>query len=65
MARSILEFVGLPWDDRCLRFHENNRTVRTSSVDQVRRPVYGTSVGRWKHYEPHLGELIKGLEGLL
>jgi hypothetical protein len=65
MAKSILGFVGLPWDEKCLRFHENNRTVRTSSVDQVRRPIYGTSVGRWKHYEGHLGELMAGLKGLI
>jgi hypothetical protein len=60
-TRKLVEFVGLPWDDRCLRFHENRRVVRTASNDQVRRPVYNSSVGRWRHYERHLGELIDGL----
>ena len=42
-ARRILEFAGLPWDDRCLRFHENRRVVHTASIDQVRRPIYRSS----------------------
>ncbi len=47
----------MPWDDRCLGFHDNRRIVRTASVAQVRKPIYRTSVARWKHYEKHLGEL--------
>lgn len=64
-ARSLVEFVGLPWDDRCLRFHENTRIVHTASIDQVRRPIYRTSVQRWRNYESHLGELIEGLREYL
>ncbi len=60
-ARRIIEFIGLPWDDRCLRFHENARSVSTASVDQVRRPIYTTSVARWKRYEAHLGPLKEAL----
>ena len=60
-TRRLLEFLNLPWDDRCLRYYENNRQVRTASLDQVRRPIYTTSIGRWKHYEKHLGELITAL----
>ena len=60
-ARRIIEFVGLPWDDRCLRFYETDRAVTTASVDQVRRPIYSTSVARWKRYEQHLGPLIDAL----
>ena len=62
-TRRMLEFLELPWDDRCLRFHENPRPVATASKYQVRQPVYLSSVGRWKHYERHLGELMNALDG--
>lgn len=60
-ARRIIQFVDLPWDDACLRFHENARLVFTPSIDQVRRPVYASSVGRWKNYEKHLAPLREAL----
>jgi tetratricopeptide (TPR) repeat protein len=60
--RRIIEFCGLPWDDRCLRAHEAERTVMTISYDQVRRPVFDTSIGRWKPYEKFLGPLRESLE---
>jgi hypothetical protein len=41
-----------------MSFHENPRVVNTASRDQVRKPFYATSVGRWKHYEKHLGPLL-------
>jgi Flp pilus assembly protein TadD len=62
-TRRMLEFLDLPWDDRCLRFHENPRRVGTASNEQVRRPLYASSIGRWKHYEHHLGDLIAALGG--
>lgn len=61
VARRIVDFIGLPWDDRCLKFHENARVAMTKSIDQVRKPMYRTSVARWKHYEKHLGPLKKAL----
>ena len=61
-SRQLVEFCGLPWDDSCLRFHESGRAVRTASYDQVRRPMYKTSAGRWQRYERHLGPLLKALE---
>jgi tetratricopeptide (TPR) repeat protein len=57
-VRRLLEFCGLPWQDACLRFYESERPVRTPSAEQVRQPIYDRSVGHWKHYERHLGELI-------
>jgi tetratricopeptide (TPR) repeat protein len=60
-ARRILDYCGLPWDDRCLSFHEAERPVETASLAQVRRPVYGASVGRWRAYAKHLGPLMKAL----
>ncbi|VAX42875.1 FIG00446558: hypothetical protein, partial [hydrothermal vent metagenome] len=60
-ARRILGFVGLPWNDACLRFYESTRTVTTASVDQVRQPIYTSSVERWRQYEHHLAPLIDAL----
>jgi hypothetical protein len=61
VSRSIIEFCGLEWDDRCLRFHENRRVVTTASYDQVRTPIYTRSVGRWRPYRDHLAPLIEAL----
>jgi len=60
-ARRIVEFCDLPWDDRYLRFYENRNAVRTSSGWQVRQPIYSGAVGRWRHYERHLGPLFQAL----
>lgn len=60
-CRSLIEFCGLEWDERCLSFHTAKRTVGTLSYDQVRRPLYTTSVARWKRYEKHLGPLLTAL----
>lgn len=57
-VRRILDHCGLPWDDRCLRFHKTRRDVRTASSEQVRQPIYRSSIGLWRHYEPCLGKLI-------
>jgi tetratricopeptide (TPR) repeat protein len=62
-ARRLVEAVGLPWDERCLRFHEADRAVLTPSRWQVRSPIYGAAVGRWKRYEKHLGPLLRELAG--
>ena len=59
--RQLLEKCGIEWDPACLKFHENKRTVMTPSYDQVRRPIYTSSVAKWKKYEHHLGELIDAL----
>jgi Flp pilus assembly protein TadD len=62
-VRRLLEHCGLGWDERCLRFHESDRAVRTHSYGQVRRPIYRSSVGRWKPYEQHLRPLVEALGG--
>ena len=61
VSRALVAFCDLPWDDRCLRFHETRRTVTTPSYDQVRRPVYDSSIARWRNYEPWLGPLREAL----
>ena len=60
-SRALVEFVGMPWSDRVLRFHELKRHMRTASAGQVHRPLFTSSIGRWKHYERHLGPLISAL----
>lgn len=62
MSRSLIEFCGLPWSERCLKSHENERPVQSASSWQVRQPIYRTSKERWKRYEKYLGPLIKALE---
>ncbi len=57
-ARKLLEWCGLPWDDKVLRFYETNRPVQTASVAQVRQPIYSTSVGKWKKWEPYIQPLL-------
>lgn len=57
-TREIVEACGLPWDELCLRPHENIGAVNTPSRWQVRQPVYNRSVGRWQRYEPWLGVLL-------
>jgi tetratricopeptide (TPR) repeat protein len=61
-VREMLEFIGLPWDANCMRFFEQAGTVKTFSQDQVRKPIYTTSVYRWKNYEKHLAPLFKCLK---
>lgn len=61
-SRRLLTFCNIPWDDKCLRFFETKRTVKTSSVGQVRKPIYKDSVKKWKKYESYLGDMIDTLE---
>lgn len=62
-TRRMLGFLRLPWDERCLRFYEHRRHVATASQAQVRRPIYRSSVARWRHYQRHLAPLIGRLAG--
>ncbi len=64
-VRRILDFCNLPFEEDCLRFHETERAVKTASSDQVRQPIYSSSVNLWRNYEGHLGELIQILEPVL
>ena len=60
-ARRMIGFLGLDWNDACLRFHETKRPVRTASVNQVRQPVYRSSAGRWKAHTAQLQPLLAAL----
>jgi tetratricopeptide (TPR) repeat protein len=57
----VTETCGLSWDDTCLRFYKTKRPVRTASVAQVRRPIFASSIQRWRRYESHLGPLFDAL----
>lgn len=61
VSRGIIDFLGLEWDARCLAFHETERPIRTSSIWQARQPIYGSSIGRWRHYDKHLEPLKRAL----
>ena len=60
-ARRMVEYCGLEWDERCLRFHQTERSVRTASFAQVREPLYVHSIGRWRPYKAHLRPLLDAL----
>lgn len=56
-AHTIIDYLGLDWEDGVLAFQHLDRAVKTASVWQVRQPVYTTSKAKWKRYEPHLEPL--------
>jgi len=60
-TRRLLEYCGLPWEDACLRFYETERAVRTASSEQVRQPIYSSSVNHWRHFRAELAPLIEVL----
>ncbi|MEM7170894.1 MAG: sulfotransferase [Pseudomonadota bacterium] len=59
--RRLLDYCGLAWSGDCLAFHKNKRSVETASAAQVRKPIYSSSIGRWRRFEGHLAPLIKAL----
>jgi tetratricopeptide (TPR) repeat protein len=63
--RRLIGHCRLAWEDACLDFNNTHRVVTTASSEQVRRPIYADSVGYWRRYEPHLGELLEVLEPLI
>ncbi len=60
-VRTLLDFVGLPYDANCERFHERQRRVRTVSRNQVREPINARGLGRWRGYKHHLAPMIAEL----
>lgn len=56
-TRRMLDFVGLPWDPRCLDFQRAERAVITASRWQVRQPIHTGSTARWRHYERYVSPL--------
>ncbi len=62
--RRMLDYCGLPFEERCLRFWETDRAVSTPSAEQVRRPIFRDALRQWKNYEPWLGPLKQALGDL-
>jgi tetratricopeptide (TPR) repeat protein len=60
-ARRLIEYCGLPWDDRCVSFHKTSRPVKTASAVQVRQPLFRSSLQRWRKYESAIGPLLEAL----
>jgi hypothetical protein len=61
-SQALLTFCDLPWQDQCLRFHENKSASTTASAAQVRLPIYNTSIDRWREYSQQLRPLQVMLE---
>ena len=61
----MLGFCGLPFEESCLQFHKTQRAVKTASSEQVRQPIYASSVDLWRRYEAQLESLVHILEPLL
>jgi len=64
-VRGLLDHCGLPFDERCLRFHENERGVGTASSEQVRQPLYRGGIDHWRHFELWLDPLKEALGPVL
>jgi tetratricopeptide (TPR) repeat protein len=63
-TQRLLDFLGLSWNDACLRFFETARAVNTASFAQVRRPLYRSSIGSALQFHSHLRPLISALGDL-
>lgn len=63
--RRVIKHCELPWEDACLDFHQTERAIESASSEQVRQPIYDTSVNNWRRYEALLGDLIEILQPVL
>jgi tetratricopeptide (TPR) repeat protein len=64
-VRALLEYCGLPFEEQCLRFYENERAVRTASSEQVRQPIFRDGLEQWRNFEPWLEPLKMALGPVL
>lgn len=63
-AKLLLEFCGLEWDDSVRSFYRSDNDCYTASYEQVRKPIYRSSLNRWRNYEPYIQPLIDRLGGV-
>jgi tetratricopeptide (TPR) repeat protein len=63
-VRKLLEFCNLEFEPACLEFWKNERSVRTASSEQVRRPIFKEGLDQWRNFEPWLGPLKDALGDL-
>jgi tetratricopeptide (TPR) repeat protein len=64
-VRRILDYCGLPFEEGCISFHKNQRSVRTPSAEQVRQPIYTSGLEQWKNFEHCLDPLKQALGPVL
>jgi hypothetical protein len=64
-VQRLLAYCGLPFEEQCLRFYENERAVRTASSEQVRLPIFRGGLDQWRNFEPWLGPLKVALGSIL
>lgn len=64
-VRALLEYCGLPFEEQCLRPHENERAVKTASSEQVRQPISAKGLDSWRRFETHLDPLKQALGPVL
>jgi len=64
-SRRLIDYCGLPWDNRCLSFHKTSRRVKTASSFQIHQPLFRSSLQRWRHYEVGLGPALDELRSIL
>ena len=64
-VKRMLDFLELPFEESCITFYETDRSVRTASSEQVRKPVNKSGQGRWKPYAKNLGTLVDCLDSNL
>lgn len=60
-VRRMLDWLGLPFEQSCVDFHMTKRAVRTASSEQVRQPIFKSSVEQWRNYSGHLAPLCDAL----
>ena len=63
-VRRILEFCGLEFEPQCVEFYKTERSIRTASSEQVRRPIFKEGIDQWRNFEPWLGPLKATLGAL-
>jgi predicted Zn-dependent protease len=64
-VRRLLDYCGLPFEEACLRFYENQRAVRTASSQQVRQPIFREGLDHWRHFEAWLDPLKLALGSVI
>ena len=61
-SKNLVRFLDVEWNEACTKYYESERSVVTSSSEQVRKPIYSDSVYRYKNYEKHIQPLMKTLD---
>jgi len=64
-ARALIDYLDLEWNETCLSFYDTDRPVMTASASQVRKPIYKTSMNRWRKYETYLKPLLDEIGDLV